>query len=251
MDVTVRRAPPAPHLRSGSRLCVASSMTAYGKSRLKPPRRRRAIRGREPRGALLPIPSDMLCLRRPSWSVATAPLARRRRRVPCPRRRCRPRRGSRPSPPAIRAAAFIRGFRRGPEIHHRLTRTVTQMDNMLFSNMTLNPQPLHIDAHFCATETEWGRPHRQFAVHARADDRHLGQRHDGRTTIANLGMTDVRFPAPVFEGDPALRDHHPVEARSRSAPDRRPRRDASPRLQADGTLVAECKRQAFMLKRPA
>ena len=31
------------------------------------------------------------------------------------------------------------------------------MDNMLFSNMTLNPQPLHIDAHFCATETEWGR----------------------------------------------------------------------------------------------
>jgi len=29
------------------------------------------------------------------------------------------------------------------------------MDNMLFSNMTLNPQPLHIDAHFCATETEW------------------------------------------------------------------------------------------------
>ena len=54
--------------------------------------------------------------------------------------------------------ALLRGFRRRRVMPHRLTRTVTQMDNMLFSNMTLNPQPLHIDAHFCATETEWGQP---------------------------------------------------------------------------------------------
>ena len=46
----------------------------------------------------------------------------------------------------------------GELIEHRYTRTVTQMDNMLFSNMTLNPQPLHIDRHFCEQETEWGQP---------------------------------------------------------------------------------------------
>ena len=49
-------------------------------------------------------------------------------------------------------------FEIGHVFHHTLTRTVTEMDNMLFSNMTLNPQPLHIDRHFCETHTEWGQP---------------------------------------------------------------------------------------------
>ena len=57
-----------------------------------------------------------------------------------------------------RGGLYFEDFEIGVVLPHHLTRTVTQMDNMLFSNMTLNPQPLHIDAHFCATETEWGRP---------------------------------------------------------------------------------------------
>src|SRR3712207_7095957 len=60
--------------------------------------------------------------------------------------------------PHPRGGLYFEDFTVGALIPHRLTRTVTQMDNMLFSNMTLNPQPLHIDAHFCANETEWGRP---------------------------------------------------------------------------------------------
>ena len=65
---------------------------------------------------------------------------------------------------------------------------------MLFSNMTLNPQPLHIDAHFCATETEWGRPIMNslftlgLMIGISVNDTTVG------TTIANLGMTDVAFP---------------------------------------------------------
>ncbi|MCI0599008.1 MAG: hypothetical protein L0Y60_05745, partial [Beijerinckiaceae bacterium] len=62
------------------------------------------------------------------------------------------------SRPHKRGGLFFEDFAAGDAFEHRLTKTVTQMDNMLFSNMTLNPQPLHIDAHFCATETEWGRP---------------------------------------------------------------------------------------------
>src|SRR5881227_2067133 len=75
------------------------------------------------------------------------------------------------------------------------------MDNMLFSNMTLNPQPLHIDAHYCATETEWGRPLMNslftlgLMIGVAVNDLTTG------TTIANLGMTEVRFPNPLFEGD--------------------------------------------------
>ena len=75
------------------------------------------------------------------------------------------------------------------------------MDNMLFSNMTLNPQPLHIDAHFCATETEWGKPLMNslftlgLMIGISVNDTTVG------TTVANLGMTDVKFPSPLFEGD--------------------------------------------------
>src|SRR5665213_425644 len=100
-----------------------------------------------------------------------------------------------------RGGLYFEDFTVGASIAHGLTRTVTQMDNMLFSNMTLNPQPLHIDAHFCATETEWGRPLMNslftlgLMIGISVNDTTVG------TTIANLGMTDVRFPAPLFEGD--------------------------------------------------
>jgi acyl dehydratase len=100
-----------------------------------------------------------------------------------------------------RGGLYFEGFSVGQVFRHGLTRTVTQMDNMLFSNMTLNPQPLHIDAHFCATETEWGRPIMNslftlgLMIGISVNDTTVG------TTIANLGMTDVAFPAPLFEGD--------------------------------------------------
>ena len=58
-----------------------------------------------------------------------------------------------------RGGLYFEGFVVGSLTEHRYHRTVTQMDNMLFSNMTLNPQPLHIDRHFCETETEWGQQH--------------------------------------------------------------------------------------------
>jgi len=48
-----------------------------------------------------------------------------------------------------RGGLYFEDFVVGEVFAHRLTRTVTQMDNMLFSNMTLNPQPLHIYRHFC------------------------------------------------------------------------------------------------------
>ena len=47
-----------------------------------------------------------------------------------------------------RGGLYFEDFEVGKLYEHRYTRTVTQMDNMLFSNMTLNPQPLHIDRAF-------------------------------------------------------------------------------------------------------
>jgi acyl dehydratase len=150
-----------------------------------------------------------------------------------------------------RGGLYFEDFTVGEIMRHRLTRTVTQMDNMLFSNMTLNPQPLHIDAHFCATETEWGRPLMNslftlgLMIGISVNDTTVG------TTIANLGMSDVRFPAPLFEGD-TINCTTEIAAARRS----KSRADAGiidfihRAYKQDGTLVAECRRQAFMRTRP-
>ena len=53
---------------------------------------------------------------------------------------------------------YLEDFEIGKVHVHELSRTVTEMDNMLFSNLTMNPQPLHIDRHFCERNTEWGQP---------------------------------------------------------------------------------------------
>ena len=57
-----------------------------------------------------------------------------------------------------RGGLYFEDFDVGPVFRHRLSLTVSQMENLLFSSLTLNPQPLQIDVHFCATETEWERP---------------------------------------------------------------------------------------------
>jgi acyl dehydratase len=150
-----------------------------------------------------------------------------------------------------RGGRYLESFQVGEVIRHRLTRTVTQMDNMLFSNMTLNPQPLHIDADFCAKETEWGRPLMNslftlgLMIGISVNDTTVG------TTIANLGMSDVRFPAPLFEGDTVRCETEVMAVReSKSRPDAGIVDFVHRTFNQDGVLVAECRRQAFMRKRP-
>ena len=148
-----------------------------------------------------------------------------------------------------RGGLYFEAFEPGRVFRHGLTRTVTQMDNMLFSNMTLNPQPLHIDAHFCETETEWGRPivNSLFTlglmIGISVNDTTIG------TTIGNLGMTDVTFPAPVFEGDSIRVETEVVSRReSKSRPKAGIVEFRHRAYKQDGTLVAQCTRQAFMHK---
>jgi acyl dehydratase len=152
--------------------------------------------------------------------------------------------------PHPRGGLYFEDFSIGVLVRHRLTRTVTQMDNMLFSNMTLNPQPLHIDVHFCETETEWGRPLMNslftlgLMIGISVNDMTVG------TTIANLGMTEVRFPAPLFEGDTVnVTTEVAGKRESKSRPDAGIVEFIHRAYKQDGTLVAECRRQAFMKKR--
>jgi acyl dehydratase len=117
--------------------------------------------------------------------------------------------------------------------------------------MTLNPQPLHIDAHFCATETEWGKPLMNslftlgLMIGISVNDTTVG------TTIANLGMTDVRFPAPLFEGDTIRVTTEVLSARgSQSRSDAGLVEFLHRAFKQDGVTVAECRRTAFMRRRP-
>jgi acyl dehydratase len=124
------------------------------------------------------------------------------------------------------------------------------MDNMLFSNMTLNPQPLHIDRQFCEQETEWGKPLMNslftlgLMIGISVNDLTVG------TAIANLGMTEVKFPHPLFENDTVHCTTEVIGKRESKSRQGAGIVDLHHRAynQAD-VLVAECRRQAFMLMR--
>ena len=149
------------------------------------------------------------------------------------------------------AGLWFEELEMGRVYRHPITRTVTEMDNMLFSCLTHNPQPLHIDRHLSAA-TEWGQPLMNslftlvLMIGISVNDLTVG------TTIANLGMTDVKVPSPLFQGDTVSVTTEVVGKReSRSRPDAGIVEFDHKAYKQDGTLVAQCRRQAFMRKRPA
>ncbi|MBT6094778.1 MAG: MaoC family dehydratase [Rhodospirillaceae bacterium] len=95
---------------------------------------------------------------------------------------------------------YFEEFEPGMEFNHALTRTVTEMDNIMFCAMTHNPQPLHLDEEF-SKKTMYGQRlvNSLFTlglmIGVTVSETTLG------TTLGNLGMTDIRFKNPVFHGD--------------------------------------------------
>lgn len=143
-------------------------------------------------------------------------------------------------------------FEEGRTYRHELSRTVTEADNILFSNMTLNPQPLHIDRHFAERHTEWGKPlvNSMFTlallVGISVNDLTVG------TTVGNLGMKETRFPHPLFPGDTVYASTRVVSKReSRSRPDVGLVEFEHTATNQDGVVVAVTSRTAMMKKRNA
>ena len=131
---------------------------------------------------------------------------------------------------------------------HEWTRTVTEMDNVLFSTLTMNPQPLHLDAEF-AKQTEFGKPlvNSLFTlglmIGISVNDTTLS------TTVANLGLSDTRFPAPVFAGDTLTMTTKVLSKReSKSRPDAGIVEFEHRATNQRGELVAVCRRAALMRK---
>lgn len=149
------------------------------------------------------------------------------------------------------AGLYLEEFSVGQVIRHPLTRSVTESDNVLFSVMTMNPQPLHIDFDYAA-KSEWGKPlvNSLFTlglmIGISVHDTTLG------TIIANLGMTDTNFPHPVFHGDTIRVETKIVSIReSRSKPDRGVVEMEHTAYNQHGEVVAKCLRQTMIQKRPS
>jgi acyl dehydratase len=141
-------------------------------------------------------------------------------------------------------------FEPGTTYRHPLSRTITDADNIWFSLMTLNPQPLHIDASYAA-ESEFGRliVNSMFTlalvVGLSVGDLTL------RTTVANLGFESVTFPAPVFAGDTIRAETDILDKReSRSRQGQGIVTMAHRAIKQDGTLVCQAVRSALVKSRP-
>ena len=149
------------------------------------------------------------------------------------------------------AGLYLEEFTPGQVIRHPLTRSITEADNVMFSMMTMNPQPLHVDFDFSA-KSEWGKPlvNSLFTlglmIGISVHDTTLG------TTIGNLGMSETVFPHPLFHGD-TIRVESEVRSvrESKSKSDRGIVEFEHRAYNQDGVLVARTVRQAMIMKRPA
>jgi itaconyl-CoA hydratase len=112
---------------------------------------------------------------------------------------------------------YYEDFTVGDMIEHRPGRTVTEMDNVLMSMLSMNDSPLHIDAAYCET-LPWGRPLVSSLVTLSIVGGMTARSTSGRA-VANLGWDRIRLPAPVFAGDTLYAASETIaKRRSRSRP---------------------------------
>ncbi len=143
-------------------------------------------------------------------------------------------------------------FEIGQIFQHQIRRTVTEADNVWFSTATCNPAALHLDEQWCKENSEFGTRivNSGFTfglmIGLSVGDTTMG------TTVANLGMDEVRFPKPVFHGDTIRAETEVLEKReSRSRPTQGIVTLLHRAYNQNNDLVASCKRAALMMRKPA
>jgi len=138
----------------------------------------------------------------------------------------------------------------GLTFEHEPGRTVTETDNLLFTSLTQNPQPLHLDAEF-ARQSIHGRILVNsiftlgLVVGLSVADTTLG------TTLGNLGFDRTTFPHPVFIGDTVRVTSKVTDRRvSRTKPDRGIVTFEHTGTNQRGEIVCTCSRGAMMMRKP-
>ena len=139
----------------------------------------------------------------------------------------------------------------GMVIRHSLGRTITEMDNVLFSALTMNTQPLHLNEDFAQKHSPFGkRIVNGIFTLGLAVGISVPELTEG-TLVANLGYDNVRHPHPMHHGDTLYVETEVLEVRpSRSRPDQGIVRFRHTGRNQDGVVVLEFERTALMLRRP-
>ena len=117
------------------------------------------------------------------------------------------------------AGLYYDEFEVGQTIDHARQRTISERDNQTFCDMTMNQQPLHLDAEFAA-ETQFGeRVVNGLYTMSLAVGLTIPETTDG-TIVANLSYDDVEHPNPVFHGDTIRAESTVTDKRETSDGDR-------------------------------
>jgi acyl dehydratase len=144
------------------------------------------------------------------------------------------------------AGLYYEQFFVGQTFEHPWTRTITEMDNTMYCALTMNVAPIHLDAHYCAG-TEFGQ---RMVASLYTAGLMIGQSINETTfgtTVANLGMTEMRFPKPVFHGDTIHSRTSVVSVReSKSRADAGLVEFEHTALNQRDEVVATCRRTALM-----
>src|ERR1700721_616144 len=148
------------------------------------------------------------------------------------------------------AGLYLEQFSVGQTFVHEIRRTVTDMDNILFSALTYNPARVHID-HEYSKSTEFGKPLMNsiftlgLIIGLSVQDTTLG------TPVGNLGMEETRFPRPGFAGDPLRAETKVVAMReSKSRPTQGIVTFEHRGFNQRNDVIATCRRVALMLRKP-
>lgn len=139
-------------------------------------------------------------------------------------------------------------FAVGDVYEHPLGRTVTQADNIWFTCVTMNTNPIHFDEEYAKT-TDFKRPlvNSCFTLALVTGQSVIDLT---MNAVANLGWDEVRLPNPLFEGDTVYAKSEVLETReSRSRPDVGIVRVKTTGANQHGTPVIEFTRTFMIWKR--
>jgi acyl dehydratase len=146
---------------------------------------------------------------------------------------------------------WLEEFTVGTLYRHRPGRTVTEADNVIFSTLTMNPQPLHLDAAWSADQVFGQRLVNSLFTLSTLVGLSISQLTLG-TLVANLGFRDVTFPQPVFIGDTLYAESVVTSVRpSRSRPGEGVVQVEHVARNQHGVIVAQCQRTMLVRSRPS
>ncbi|MFC7114914.1 MaoC family dehydratase [Natronoarchaeum sp. GCM10025703] len=147
------------------------------------------------------------------------------------------------------AGNYFEEFAVGERIVHEKRRTISESDNQRFCDLTMNQQPLHLDADFAA-ETEFGeRVVNGLYTMSLAVGLTIPETTDG-TIVANLSYDDVEHPAPVFHGDTIRAETTVTDKRETSDGERGVVTMEVEVFNQDDTVVCQFERTVLSKKRP-